>query len=535
MNRNSTLFALFNLFGLLFCSQSSATTYVDNGSSVTYTLNPGDSLNIASGTFTGIINGFPAGAKIAVASGAIFQPASMDFPNVHGTMYVYGTFKMTSPFRTNTGFTLNNYGTVLVTSTTLMSGSSQVWTNYFNALIKLDGDVTMTNDNSIINHGTITCGANLTMTGSSTIANKNVITVAGDYLNSGGTFTNEGKFQTTGSITFNSGLAVIYNYCRMIAEGGIHNTTGFVYNYGFMWAKASRGLGDIVNSGTIINGPIARVKSVTFNNTGILKGSGYLYFTGTTTTTNLGTTGVPGITTDTVRIYDVTRTNPLTIYDNQTGIVYPNAIYQVFAAPDSNMADLPGCAVEMLAQIPLGINWNYFFVTMSDNIPALNWSAQYDRGTLFEIQRSYDGTNFYNIKNITAENSKSVYNFNDEKVNAKSNVVYYRIKAIEPNETSKYSETRTVKFSNRTGVTIQTAPSPFTSDFNINYQTTEKGMIAIRVFNLNGQQQLVKNAVVNNGFNSITVTEATCLSKGMYMVQVSSNNKLIATEKIIKQ
>jgi hypothetical protein len=199
------------------------------------------------------------------------------------------------------------------------------------------------------------------------------------------------------------------------------------------------------------------------------------------------------------------------------------------------MADLPGCAVEMLAQIPLGINWNYFFVTMSDNIPSLNWSAQYDRGTLFEIQRSYDGTNFYNIKNITAENSKSVYNFNDEKVNAKSNVVYYRIKAIEPNETSKYSETRTVKFSNRTGVTIQTAPSPFTSDFNINYQTTEKGMIAIRVFNLNGQQQLVKNAVVNNGFNSITVTEATCLSKGMYMVQVSSNNKLIATEKIIKQ
>src|SRR5712671_6259385 len=109
MNRNSTLFALISLLSSLFCSQSSATTYIDNGSSATYSLNAGDSLYIASGTFTGTINGFPAGAEIAVASGAVFQPASMAFPNVHGTMYVYGSFKMTSPFRTNTSFTLHNY------------------------------------------------------------------------------------------------------------------------------------------------------------------------------------------------------------------------------------------------------------------------------------------------------------------------------------------------------------------------------------------------------------------------------------------
>jgi hypothetical protein len=535
MNRNSTLFALISLLASLFCSQSSATTYIDNGSSATYNLNASDSLYIASGTFTGTITGFDAGAKIAVASGAVFQPVSMPWPNVHGTMYVYGTFKMTSQLHTNTGFILNNYGVVLVTSTTLMSGSGQVWNNYYGALLKLDGDVSMTSDNSIINQGTITCGANLTMTGTTTITNKNVITVAGNYLNSGGTFTNQGRFQTTGSITFNSGQAVVYNYCRMIAEGGIHNTTGFVYNYGFMWAKASLGLGDIVNSGTFYNGPIARVQSVNFNNTGIVNGSGYLYFTGYTTTTNLGTTGVTGITTDTIRIYDVSRTNPSTVYDNQTGIVYPNAVYQVFTAPDSTNHFVPGCAVELMSEIPLAVNWNYFFVTSPDNVPALNWSAQYDRGSVFEIQRSYDGINFYNIKNMTVENTKSVYNFNDEQVNAKSAVVYYRIKAIEPGGAEKYSETRTVKFSNKTGITIQIVPNPFTSNINIYYQTTEKVIIAIRVFNLDGQQQLIKNAAVNNGFNSIAVTEIASLAKGMYIVQVSSNNKLISTEKIIKQ
>ena len=535
MNRNSTLLALISLLASVFCSQSSATTYIDNGSAATYNLNAGDSLYIASGTFTGTISGFPAGAKIAVASGAVFQPASIDFPNIHGTMYIYGSFKMTSPLRTNSGFTLHNYGVVLVTATTLMSGSGQVWNNYFGALLKLDGDVTMTNDNSIVNLGTVTCGANLTMTGTTTIINKNVITVAGDYLNSGGTFTNQGRFQTTGSITFNNGLAIINNYCRMISEGGIHNTSGYVNNYGFMWAKASRGLGDIVNSGTLYNGPIARVLSVDFNNTGTVYGAGYLYFTGYTTTTNLGTTGVLGITTDTIRIYDVSRANPLTVYDNQTGIVRPNAVYRVFTAPDSTNAYLPGCAVELMSEIPLAVNWNYFFVTSPDNIPALNWSAQYDRGSVFEIQRSYDGTNFYKIKNVTVENANPVYNFNDEQVNAKASVVYYRIKAIEPGGSQKFSETRTVKFSNKTGISIQTSPSPFTSHFNINYQTTEKGMITIKVFNLNGQQQLIKNAVVNNGFNSIIITEAASLVKGMYIVQVSNNNKIISAEKIIKQ
>jgi hypothetical protein len=535
MNRNSTLLALISLLASLFYSQSSATTYIDNGSSATYNLNTGDSLYIASGTFTGTITGFDAGAKIAVASGAVFQPASMPWPNLHGTMYVYGTFKMTSQLHTNTGFILNNYGVVLVTSTTLMSGSGQVWNNYYGALLKLDGDVSMTNDNSIINQGTITCGANLTMTGSTSITNKNIITVAGDYLNSGGTFTNQGRFQTTGSITFNNGQAMIYNYCRMIAEGGINNTSGFVYNYGYMWAKASRGLGNIVNSGTLYNGPIARVQSVNFNNTGTVNGSGYLYFTGYTTTTNLGTTGIIGITTDTIKIYDITRTNPLTVYDNQTGIVNPNVVYQAFAAPDSNAAFVPGCAVELMSEIPLAVNWNYFFVTSPDNVPALNWSAQYNHGTIFEIQRSYDGENFYGIKNMAAETTKSVYNFNDEQVNAKSAIVYYRIKAVEPGGAEKLSETRTVKFSNKTGIAIQTAPNPFTSNVNIYYQTTEKGMITIRVFNLNGQQQLIKNAAVNNGLNSITVTEIASLVKGLYVIQVSSNNKLISTEKIIKQ
>jgi hypothetical protein len=146
-----------------------------NGSSTNYSLNAGDSLYIASGTYTGNITGFDYGAKITVANGAVFQPSNMPFPNLHGTMYVYGTFKMTSQLRTNSGFALNNYGIVWVTSTTLMSGSGQLWTNNIGGIMTLSGDVSMTNDNKIINNAAINCGANLTMTGTTQITNNKIL------------------------------------------------------------------------------------------------------------------------------------------------------------------------------------------------------------------------------------------------------------------------------------------------------------------------------------------------------------------------
>jgi hypothetical protein len=102
-------------------------------------------------------------------------------------------------------------------------------------------------------------------------------------------------------MTFNNGLAVLNNYCRVISSGGINNTTGTFNNYSYVWAKDALGLGNIVNSGTMYNGPGAIIHSKNFNNTGTVTGAGYLYFTGYTTTTNLGTTGVSGVTSDTIK------------------------------------------------------------------------------------------------------------------------------------------------------------------------------------------------------------------------------------------
>lgn len=268
---------------------------------------------------------------------------------------------------------------------------------------------------------------------------------------------------------------------------------------------------------------------------GSITGPLQMYFYGTTKMSG-GTIGVVGATTDTVKIYDITRTNAPNILDIQTGGTQnPNFIYNAWGVPDSTRSYLLGCDFEVMQDIPLAITWNYFYVTLVDKTPFLQWSADCDLGTIFEIQRSYDGMNFSLIKGMPYDYGKTNYNFNDRSVNTSAPIVYYRIKATELSRDEKYTSTRVVRFTNRPGLAITTFPNPFTSDFIINFRALEKGMITIRMFNTNGQQQLAKNIATNSGMNIIAVTEAAQLPDGMYIIQVIDGNKKISSNKIMKQ
>lgn len=540
MFRRLTLSLLLTICSFTICKFSFATTYVDNGTSNSYTLNASDSLYIASGTYTGNIGGFASGAKITVADIATFQPTGMSYPNVHGTMYIYGTFIMNNAtFRTNTDFTIYNYGTVQINNQTRMDGSNQTWVNYWGATMNFVGDVLMNGDfgsnNTVINYETINCSGNFQMNSGSAVTNYKDLIVSGTFRVNGGTFQNEGKLDVTGNILMNNGASVIRNYCRMQATGGITNTSGNFYNYSYVWARNS----DIINTATITNIPVynnppmIHGRDYTHSGSGLMTGPAYLYFYGTTTMTG-GTMGVSTVTTDTIKMYDITRTSPAQIFDVQSGGTrYPNVIYNAWGVPDSTRNYLLGCSIEIILESPLAINWKSFDVILSNDFPLLTWSAEFDRGTIFEIQRSYDGRNFNGIKSIPSEYGRSEYNYSDRLLNTQSTVVYYRIKAIELSGAEKYSPTRMVWLHGKRGYIIR--PNPFTNNFFISFQATEKEMITIRLIDVNGQLRLIKNVEVNNGRYDINITGAARLAKGMYMIQVSNACQIISSSKVIKQ
>lgn len=545
MYRKFTLPFILIVCALITDKKSFAGTIIDNGTNTNYNLTSADSLVIATGSYTGNINSFPFGAKITVTDMAIFQPGS--FPNnAAGAIYNYGTSTLTgSPIRTNTGFKLDNYGVFTVNGATIMNGSNQLWTNNYGAVMTFTASALMNgdlgNNNILSNYGTINANANFQMNSGSLVNNYKNFYVSGNAIINGGTLNNIGRFETVGSISLNSGATAINNYCRMISSGGISISNGNMNNYSYLWARNDLGLGTItVSSGNLVNVPIAGYLPMIHGRSlihsgGNITGSGYLYFYGSTTKTGAGLTGTSGITTDTLKMNDITRANTTIFYDAQTATVYPNAIYKAWGVPDSTRLYLIGCSLEINLEVPLAINWNYFFVNLVNDIPLLTWSAEFDRSTIFEIQRSYDGTNFYGIKEIPSEVGRSEYLFSDKLVNTQSPIVYYRIKATQLSGEEKYTQVKTVRFNSKQESNLVTAPNPFNNNFIINYQSAQREMITIRVFNVSGQQQLTKQIPVNNGVNIIKITEAAQLPGGIYIIQVSNGNKMISSGKLIKQ
>ena len=547
MMRNLTLSFFLTVTALTVCKTSFAITYINNGTPTNYNLTSADSLFVASGTYTGNITGFASGARITISGSAIFTPGSMPH-NANGTIHNYGIFTYTSSWTVNTNFTVHNYaGGIMTLGSITIRGNSQRWTNYVGGIITF-ADVLMNgNDddlnNVMINYDSIRCNGLFQMNSGSGFTNYKDFSVGGNLRVNGGTLINEGNLLVTGTILMNNGASVIRNYCRMQATGGITNTSGNFYNYSYLWAVNS----DITNSANIINSSVAANASApnmattpmihgrNYTHTGgTMTGPALLYFYGTTLISG-GTVGVLGVTTDTIKMYDITRMSPPNIFDNQAaGTVRPNVIYNAWGIPDSNKVYLLGCSMEVILESPLAVNWRSFDVfLMNTNIPLLLWSAEFDQPTFFEIERSYDGRSFSKIDQVDAINGKKDYRYSDRFVNSQAPVAYYRIRAVEADNNIKFSQIKMVRFDKAASVT-KVIPNPFKNNFNIVYNAAEAGNVTVRVYNVNGQQKVNRKVTVNKGSNTINVVEAAHFSNGIYIVQVNSGDATFST-RLIKQ
>lgn len=525
MIRISTLLLL--VLSISF-SATAQQTYVDNGSNNSYTINNGDSLYIKSGTFTGTINSWQQGGKITVAEAASFSPSNFSY--FQGTIIVNGQAILPSLNGQSARFTYYNYGRTTITGSTYLGGNASFF-NVYGATLTFNGSVNF-NSSNLQNNGVINAKDSWYMGSSSSLINNNVIQSSKDIEFNSAQITNNGKLATAGKLTVSGGTFT--NNCRLVIDNSIaiNNGTSFI-NSGLMWATSTLNNSQIVNGGTITSTLTGRVKSVNLENNGTINGAGYFYFTGTTR--NNGTVGSNANTTDTVYVYDVTRSSSSAIFDYQNGTVRKNVVYRVFSAPDTASINVyPSCGTAYRSETILPVKWNYFTVNVANNTPVLNWSSEQEKGTQFVIERSYDGNTYTAIATVDATSSNT-YRAEDKQVNTQANAVYYRIRAIEPTGAEKLSETRVVRFGNKNGIQVQASPNPFSSQFSISYQSASRETISIRIFNMAGQLQLTKTAAISSGYNSIAIAEAASLNKGVYLVQLVGQNGIIATERVVKQ
>lgn len=177
----------------------------------------------------------------------------------------------------------------------------------------------------------------------------------------------------------------------------------------------------------------------------------------------------------------------------------------------------------------LPVVFNGFFVTRNNNNILLSWStAQESNSSNYEIQRSFDGSNWSTLVIMMgAGNSTTVQQYNYTDKNMTAAVAYYRIKQVDIDGRYEFSTVKSIR-SNEAAASTRIYASGNT--VNIEFNKEVKDPITVRIVNMNGQvvaQHTCQQAAyrltmnLNNGV------------KGAYVVQLSDNEGWNEVKKII--
>lgn len=303
-------------------------TQVDIGGNQTYNLASGQVLLIL-GTYTGVINTFPSGAVICVATTSTFQPGAINNPA--GVILVRGTAVLPAT-GLNTGFVLDNFGTTTFPSGVNVNGAAAI-TNSPHAVMSFGTQLNWGGNGTLVNEGDMTITGGLNQNNGS-IQNSGDLGITG-AVNLNGAVSNSGTIAITATQVNINGTADLDNDCTVTVSGGVTNNAAGSANNGIYVVG-----GHFQNNGGggVATGPGSVLASNTLGNDGSITGSGAVRIEGNSL--HQGT--VAGDPVNMINIYDVTQTNPPQLFDTQTGSV-SNAVRAVIPAPDPDTVS-PGCA-----------------------------------------------------------------------------------------------------------------------------------------------------------------------------------------------
>lgn len=544
MKTSSTLLLIF--FTCIIATVN-ATNYTNNGNTQPYALNSGDTLKIVSGIYAGNINSFQNGAVITVSSGATFKPNNFNIPQ--GKIINYGTCEFNS-LGTYSNFKFDNYNLLVVKNDlTLNDGTTQTWNNHYAATIKVTGSFAM-NNAVFTNYATMSIGINFAMyAATSNYINRGMLTINGDIsitngildnenrivvddLNAwGGQVINEGEIMPKGDMTFSNGTTYT-NRCLLVTGEGFTNYGTFTNN-GLLWVGRTGTTNDhFYNSGTFTNAAGATVRTVRFTNYNTLTGAGNYYITGESYTS--GTVGRSGSTTDTITVYDVTRSNASRIFDTQWGTVHPNVVYRVFQQPDTNKVNYAGCSSFYRSSLanPLPIVWESFDARLQNGKPLLTWSANYEADSRFDVQRSFDNVNYVKV-NTQIATTGSQYTHTDNSLE-KATVVYYRVKATSRTGAVTYTETKNIRLGNDSKAELSVYPNPANNQATIQFTTQRNELVTIDVNHITGQSITSYTVKANSGINTFSIPNVSGLQKGVYLITLKNETDNISTCRFVK-
>jgi len=174
-----------------------------------------------------------------------------------------------------------------------------------------------------------------------------------------------------------------------------------------------------------------------------------------------------------------------------------------------------------------------------DKSVLLKWITEQEiNHNYFEVERSFDGRTFSTIAMVLdgfENGTKKSYQFKDNASELQSKpVIYYRLKQVDKDGKTTYTNTLTVKMKAVSDITIQASPNPFVENLNVRFTAAENGKAEISLTNSNGQQIITRQSNIAKGYITIQMDGLAKLAPGMYIATVKINGVVTGSQKIIK-
>lgn len=157
----------------------------------------------------------------------------------------------------------------------------------------------------------------------------------------------------------------------------------------------------------------------------------------------------------------------------------------------------------------------------------LNWiTATELNNSGFEIQRSINKTEWATIGFVRGfGTSTEVHNYSFTDQSPVNGLSFYRLKQVDFDGTSEYSNTIEVTFGAVADYSLaQNYPNPFNPTTKINYAIKEKGNVELKVFDLLGSEIATLINEEQNPGNYEVFFDASKLSSGVYLYTIKSGN-----------
>jgi hypothetical protein len=184
----------------------------------------------------------------------------------------------------------------------------------------------------------------------------------------------------------------------------------------------------------------------------------------------------------------------------------------------------------------LAVKFTSFTAIPVDNqYVNLNWTSATEMNLKnYVIQRSSDGNNWNDLQSVQPlNNPDSEQNYSTKDLSPLSGTSYYRIKMVDVGGNLSYSDIQRVELNIQLFAITKINPNPFHSSMSVQVYLPDAGNCNIRLLDAGGK--MVKSNFIsgNKGFNQINLSDLDMLAPGMYIIEVSSNEKKVE-QKVIK-